>query len=210
MAGGERKSRSEARSGYARDRERLVAAISKAAAEHGYADLTVDRVISYADVSHEIFELHFKSKEQGLMAAQEAFFERLWLEAVQACDESEEWPLKVRAGLEAILASLVEGSALARVFAVEACAASLAVAERQFTTLEDFARLLRKGRADYPAAASLPDATERVLVGGIASIVCGHLLDENPQAIARLETQLVELLLIPYVGVEEARRIAAG
>lgn len=210
MAGGEWKSRSGPRSGYAEDRERLVAAISKAAAEHGYADLTVEQVISYADVSREVFEIHFESKEQGLMAAQEAFFERLWLEAVHACDEGEEWPLKVRAGLEAILASLVEGSALARVFAVEACAASLAVAERQFATLEDFARLLRKGRADYPAAASLPDATERALVGGIASILSGHLLDENPQAIARLENQLVELLLIPYLGVDEARRVATG
>jgi len=210
MAGGEWKSRSKPRSAYAEDRERLVAAISKAAAEHGYAELTVDHVISYADVSREIFEVHFESKEQGLMAAQEAFFERLWLEALHACDEGEEWPLKVRAGLEAILASLVEGSALARVFAIEANAASFAVAERQFATLEEFAGLLRKGRAEYPAAAVLPEATERALVGGVASIVCGHLLDENPRAIVRLEAQLVELLLIPYVGVDEARRVATG
>lgn len=33
---------------------------------------------------------------------------------------------------------------------------------------------------------------------------------ENPQAIPALESQLVELALIPYLGEGEARRVAAG
>lgn len=195
--------------GEARDRERLVAAFGKAAAEHGYAALTVEQVVTYSGIPREIFEVHFGSKEEALVAAQDAFLERLWLDAAQACEESEEWPLRVRAGLSAILASLVEASALARVFAVEACSASLAAAERQFAALDQFADLLRRGRSGYPAAATLPDATERVLVGGIASIVSGHLLMEDTRAIPALETELVELALIPYLGVSEARRAAS-
>lgn len=177
-------------------------------AEHGYAELTVDQVVNYAGTSREIFEAHFESKEQGLVAAQDAFLERLWLDAAHACEELEEWPLKVRAALGAILSSLVEASALARVFAVEACSVSLAAAERQYAALDQFAALLRGRRRDHPLAASLPDATERALVGGIASIVSGHLLMEDPQAIPPLETELVELVLIPYLGEGEARRMA--
>ncbi len=197
-------------SGYAQDRARLVAAFGKAAAEHGYAALTMEQVVDYAGIPREVLEIHFESKEQGLVAAQDAFLERLWLDAAHACEESEEWPLQVRAGLTAILASLVEASALARVFAVEACSASLAAAEQQFAALDQFADLLRRGRRKYPATASLPDATERVLVGGIASIVSGHLLMEDTAAIPALETELVELVLIPYLGESEARRVATG
>jgi len=210
VAAGEPQRRSEAVSGYAEDRERLIAAVAKAAAEHGYSAITIEQVVQYAGVPRDIFEVHFESKEQALIAAQDAFLERLWLDALHACDEREDWPLKVRAGLAAILASLVEASALARVFAVEACTASLAAAERQFATLDQFAALLREGRRSYPAAESLPDATERALVGGIASIVSGHLLMEDPQAIPSLETELVELVLIPYLGEAGARRAATG
>jgi AcrR family transcriptional regulator len=210
VAGGDSQRQPESPSGYAEDRAKLVAAFGKAAAEHGYAALSVEQVIAYAGLSRDVFDVHFRTKEQGLVAAQDAFLERLWLEAIHACDTTEAWPVKVRAGLEAVLASLVEASALARVFAVEACAASLAAAERQFAALDEFAELLRHGRRDYPAARSFPRVTERALVGGVASIVAGHLLREDPQAIPPLTTELVELLLTPYLGEEEARAVATS
>ncbi len=189
-------------------RDRIVAAFAKAAAEHGYAKLEIEQVLRYAGVPRSTFDAHFESKEQGLIAAQEAFLDHLWLDVLSVCDSPANWPLKVRAALSAILASLVEGSNLARVFAVEAVAASFGAAERQFAALDQFASLLRDGRRHYPDAASLPDTTERALVGGIASIVTSHLLMEDPQAIPALETQLVELVLIPYLGEAEARRVA--
>ncbi|MBK5221051.1 MAG: hypothetical protein JJE35_14920 [Thermoleophilia bacterium] len=211
MAGGnpQRRSRAEAEAAAAQ-RERLVSAFAKAAAEHGYAGLDLEQVLLYAGVGREILDAHFESKEQGLIAAQDAFLERLWLDVLGACEAPGEWPLKVRAALAAILSSLVEASNLARVFAVEAVAASLAAAERQYAALDQFASLLRYGRRHYPRATSLPDATERVIVGGVASIVSGHLLMEDPQAIPAMEPQLVELILIPYLGEGEAKRVAAG
>ncbi len=68
------------------ERERIVAAFAKAATEHGYAQLTVDQVLRYADVSQATFEAHFDSKEQGVIAAQDAFLERLQLEVAGACE----------------------------------------------------------------------------------------------------------------------------
>lgn len=192
------------------ERDRLVAAFSKAASEHGYAQLEVEQVLRYADVPLATFEEHFAGMEQGLIAAQDSFIDRLWLDLVGACEGTAEWPLKVRAALGAVLSSVVEASTLARVFAIEATAASVAAAERHFSALDQFAVLLREGRRYFPAAASLPDATERALVGGVASIVSGHLLMEDPEAIPSLEGQLVELLLMPYVGRAEARRVAAA
>ena len=80
--------------------------------------------------------------------------------------------------------------------------------ERQFATVESFAAMLRGGRRLYPRAAELPEPTERTLIGGIASIVSGHLLAEEPQLLPGLEPELTELVLMPYVGPSEARRIS--
>jgi AcrR family transcriptional regulator len=192
------------------DRELLVAAVAKVVAEQGYARLTVDRVVRAAGVSRATFEEHFESLEQGLIAAQDAFLERLWLDVTAACEGPDPWPDKVRSALDAVLSALVEASALARVFAIEGVAVTLALAERQHQSLDRLAELLREGRHLYPLAASLPETTERALVGGISSIVTRHLLVEDPQAIDQLESELVMLVLLPYLGEEEACRVAAS
>lgn len=210
MTGGDPQRRAEVPSEASSElRELLVSAFAKAAAEHGYASLEVDHVLRHAGVSRAALEAHFPTLEQGLVAAQDAFLDRLWLDVAAACKESMDWPRKVRAALGAILSSLAEASGLARVFVVEATAVDLAVSERQFATLDRFADLLRAGRDHYPRARALPRATERVLVGGIASILAGHLLMEDTQALPSLEAELVELLLIPYLGEDEARRVSA-
>lgn len=192
------------------ERERLVAAFTRAAVEYGYRNVDLDRVARYAALSRHRLELHFGSGERGLLAAQEAFLEALWLEGIAACEAAEGWPFRVQAGLRAVVGTVVEADAIARVFIVEAVASSLAAAERQFAAIDRFAELLREGRRLCPRAASLPAATERLLVGGVLSILCDHLLAEDPGAIPLLEEQLVELLLVPYLGASEARRISTG
>jgi AcrR family transcriptional regulator len=191
------------------ERERLVAAVAKTASEHGYAGLTVERIVHYSGLDRETFDAHFQSRDQGLLAAQEAFLERLLGDATHACEQPEPWPQRLRAGLHAVLSSLLESADLARVFVVEAGpTAGLALADRQMVALEDFARLLRSSRRDWPAAARLPDVTERLLVGGIASLVNQRLLREEGAATPSLQSELTEFLLFPYLGAGEARRIA--
>jgi AcrR family transcriptional regulator len=195
-------------SGSEPERERFIAAFGKVASEHGYHELTVELVARYAGTSQAQIERHFASKEEGLVAAHHAFLNRIWFDVLEACESAAEWPLKVRAALRTVLYSLSEAGTLARVFTIEATAASFAAAERQFSTLDDFARMLRDGRRIYPQASELPAATERVLVGGIASILFAHLLAEEPGALATLEADLVELLLLPFLGPHQAKQVA--
>jgi AcrR family transcriptional regulator len=190
------------------NRGKIVTAVAKAVAEYGYAQLTLEQVLGYAGVTRAEFEEHFESLEQGLMAAQEEFLERLRLEVVTACDLDRAWPANVRAALGAVLAYLAEANAMARGFTVEATAASLAASEQQYAALETFAELLRQGRRYYPRAAEMPPATERALIGGVASIVSDRLLSEEPRALFELEPQFAEFLLVPYLGREEASRFA--
>lgn len=212
MAGGRSQGKGDDSTSHAAEaqRERLVDAIARAAAEQGYDKLAVEQIARYAGVPQATFYEHFASKEQGLMAAFDAFLDRLLLEVSAVCEAEEEWPEKVRAAVGTALSYLAEISNVARVFVVEATGASLAAAERQLVALESFAAMLASGRLIYSRAAQLPAPTERALVGGIASIVSGHLLAEEPQALSALEPALSELVLIPYLGQEEARRVALG
>jgi AcrR family transcriptional regulator len=190
------------------ERGKIVTAIAKAVADYGYAQLTIEQVLAYAGVGREEFDAHFESFEQGLLAAQEDFLERLRLEVATACDLDRDWVDNVRGALEAALAYVAEANGMARGFAVEATAASLAASERQYAALETFADLLRQGRRFYPRAAEMPPEIERALVGGVASIVSDRLLSEEPQALIDLEPQLAEFLLVPYLGRDEASKLA--
>lgn len=191
------------------DRERIVAGISKAVAENGHSRLSVEEVLRYSGVSRETLEAHFETTEQCVLAAQEAFIERLWLEVVSACEFDRAWILNLRAALSAALAYVGEASDLARVFAVEAPAASLAVNEQQFVALDRFATLLQEGR-NRDGAPELPPMTERVLIGGIVSVVTARLLSEDAQGLADLEPELTELVLVFYLGRDEARQLVRG
>ncbi len=191
-------------------RERIVAAITRVAAEEGYARFSVDSVLRAAGITRDVFERYFADREEALIAAQEAFLGGLELDALGACESEAEWPGKVSAATAAVLGSLVEVNPLARALWVEAAGANLAAAECQLVALEQFAEMLRDGRRHYPAAAAMPEITERALIGGVATVVSRCLLAEEPKALVALRPQLIELLLMPYLGGPEARRFAHG
>lgn len=193
---------------FARERVLMISAFSKTAADHGLHALKIEEVARNAGLPAERFGACLGSKEDGLLAAQDVFLDRLWREIVDACTVHDDWPCGVRSGLRSAIASLAEGSALARALAIEATGLSLAAAERQFAALDQFALLLREGRRIYPRADHLPEMAERTLIGGVASIVSGCLLAEEPAALFALEPQLTEMLLAPYLGDDEAHRIA--
>jgi AcrR family transcriptional regulator len=192
------------------ERDRLLAAIIRSLADdEGYAGLTAARVSRFSGLPEASYRRHFPSRTDAFIAAFDVFADRLWREVSIAREAQRDWPSQVRAGIEVALTRLSEASAPARVFAIEAPAvAGLPASERQFAVLDSYAALLREGRDLYPAARGLPALTERVLIGGIASIVFSHLLAEEPETIAALGPELTEVLLAPYLGLEEARRFA--
>jgi TetR/AcrR family transcriptional regulator len=191
----------------AHQRERIVAGVSRAIAEHGSIDVPLERLVLFAGVSREHFELEFETREQAILAAQDEFLERLWLEVASAAEDGGDGVDRLRAGLSAGLACIADNRGLARVFMLEAASAGLAVSERQFAALDRFAALLRSGREGCAGAGQLPASTERVLVGGVASIVAHQLLAEDAHALEELEPQLTRFILIFYLDRDEAERL---
>jgi AcrR family transcriptional regulator len=191
-------------------RERLINAFTKIASERGYVKTTVRDVVVAAGLPQAAFYEHFSSKKQCLTAAYDAFLERMVEEAQQAADDGEEWPLRVKEAIAAGLSFVAETATRARFFAVEAPAAGPIIFERYIAGMSRIVFLLRSGREHYPNAAELPELTEQVLVGGAACLVSSALLSEEHTRLPSLEVELVEIMLTPYLGREEAKRIAAS
>src|SRR4051794_31680501 len=178
----------------------------RTAPELGYGNTTATEVASAAGVPKDVFYEHFSNEHQCLSAAYDAFVDRMFDEVEQASETGEEWPVRVKQAVAATLAFISETASRARFFAVEAPAAGPLMLERYIVATARVVIHLRDGRDRYPKAADLPDTTEQVLVFGTACLISSALLSEDPTRLSALEAELVEILLTPYLGSDEARR----
>jgi len=191
-------------------RERLIAAFTRTVAERGYETVTVERVVSQAGLTVEDFHRHFSDRDQCLLAAYDDFVVRLMTHVEAACKGEDDWVDSIKAAIGAGLGFFGELASTSRFFMVEAMGSGPAAIERRFATIDLLAEPLRRGRELYPAAAALPAATEQTLVAGIVLLVSVHLLAEDLDALSRLEPDVVELVLTPYLGRREAQRVSGA
>ncbi len=161
-----------------------------------------------ASVSRRTFYEHFKGKEDCFAAAYAMVADHIRDTMAAAAASFEEWPQKVRAALATMLRFLAGEPELARVVMIEPVAAGGEIAARHRASLQGFVEILRAGRPSHSGARPLPETTEEALVGGIAALIAREI---NAGRTAQLEDQLpqlVELVLAPYLGTEEAARLA--
>lgn len=192
------------------ERRRLVDAFTRLAAEVGYRSVDGAAAARYAGLPADAFYRHFPSELSCLVAAQDAFVARLGEDVAEAvvCEEGE-WPMQIRRVVAAYLACLADMESHARLFAVEAIAAGPAILESRFAHTERAAARLREGRRHFPHAEPFTEMLEWGLVAGAVARITSFLLAEQGSLLPRLEPELTELLLVPYLGAEEARRLAA-
>lgn len=184
----------------AEERSRIVGALSRELGERGsLRAVSLERVLRDAHADEAAFERHFDSVEEAMLATQDAFLDKLLLEAASGCGGTD-WPTSVREAIDAMLAYVAEASTLARVLAFEVSGISMAAQERRFSRLNGLAELLRDGRRLYPRTATMPASLEPTLVGGIASIVSGRLLAEDTQDFDELSAELADAVLSFYLG----------
>lgn len=184
------------------ERERLVDAFTKVAAERGYAATSVEDVAAEAGLPPATFDAHFRDMRQCLLAAYDHFYDCLITEVEDAMDLGAPWRSQVEAGVRAALGFVFESAGVARLFAVEALAVGPPAIERYTVAIERIVALLRLGRGRSAEAAALPPLTEAVLVAGTVSLVSAALLAEEEASLPELESQLVDVLLLPYRGSE--------
>jgi AcrR family transcriptional regulator len=191
-------------------RERLVAGLAEAVAENGYTGTTIAHITRHAAVSRRTFYEHFDSKDACFLAAYEAVMVELRSHLATAYDSEDDWPLAVRAGIDAMLAFLATNPNLARLAMVEATVAGPLVVESYDAAIQAFVPYLQAGRdGRSPEVLSrLSDSTEEALVGGMVSLISRRIVAGHSKQLEALLPDLVEFMLTPYVGKEAAAEVA--
>lgn len=193
-------------------RERLIAGLISALYEVGYQKTTVSLIGQRAAVSKSDFYKHFGSKDDCFIAAYDAAVERIRERVVGACAdaEGEEWPGRVREGIDALLKLFAAEPALASIVLVEGLRAGRGVYDRYQAAIESFVGYLHEGAPLSPVGTEVPEATGEAVVGGIASLLGRRVLAGDADELGELFPEILEFALAAYLGAKEARRIVSS
>jgi len=189
-------------------RERLIESVVAETAGSGYAELSIEAVARRAGATPDLFHSQFADKKAAFEAAYECIFERYLSRLLQACKPQPSWPLKVKVGIGVTLDLVAASPVEAQFLAVEAMAVNDDFRRRVLDSRDRLARLLVAGRAETPHGPELPGVIEAALIGGIAGVIAAQLQDGEAKHLPALAPELVEFTLNPYLGREEAARVA--
>ncbi|HEY5943093.1 MAG TPA: TetR/AcrR family transcriptional regulator [Solirubrobacterales bacterium] len=191
-------------------RERLIAGLAEAVAEHGYAGTTIAHITQHAAVSRRTFYEHFSSKDECFVEAYDTAMVQLRDRVDSAFSQEDEWPEAVRAGIAAMLEFLVAEPHLARLSMVEALVAGPVVVERYDAAIQSLVPYFQAGREGRPpeVLAGLSPTTEEALVGGMVSLISRRIFADRTEELEALLPDLVEFTLTPYLGSAEAAKVA--
>ncbi|HXS33186.1 MAG TPA: TetR/AcrR family transcriptional regulator [Solirubrobacterales bacterium] len=188
-------------------RERLLNGVLEAVAEHGYNATTIGKITEASKISRRTFYEYFSSKEECFLAAYGMVDDHVRASMLAAADPAEPWPEQVRAKLAALLAVLSRDSAVARFYLVEPLAAGGEIAARYRDAMQLLAETIRP---QSPLSEMDVEVRDQVLMGGIATLISRRLKAGGGDQLGELLPDLIELALAPYLGRDEARRIASS
>lgn len=183
-------------------RERLIAAMLKAASELGYRETNVQDVIDRAGVSRPTFYEHFTNKEDCFLAAFDISAQRLREKVGEAAKQGgENWRDQVRYGVEALLKFASSEPDTARTLIVEARAGSANAVLRRVELLDHFAQCLdSQARRLLPDSATSSPLTATGVVGGVESLLYSRLCKGEYDQLETLLPSLMYFVVLPYEG----------
>lgn len=141
----------------------------------------------------------------------EAAFARLRVCVEQAClgVPDSDWSRQIAAAIRAALDFAAADPMAGQVLTNGALAAGKEGFAHYDRMISHFAAELRFGRDERPEGEWLPPITERMMVGGLASLIAQRLDFGRHVELSHLAPEAIQFVLTPYLGGEEARRVAA-
>jgi AcrR family transcriptional regulator len=187
-------------------RERLLAAMLRAAAERGYGKATVQDVIERAGVSRPTFYEQFENKEDCFLTAFDTTATRLRQRIAAAAEKGGEcWRDRLRFGLETLLHFAATEPDAARCLIVEARAASGEAVMRRDQLLDHFAGCIDTQVQDLlPNAPSYSSITSAGIVGGVEALLYARLNRGEIDDLDCLLPEMMYFLVLPFEGHEAA------
>jgi AcrR family transcriptional regulator len=181
-------------------RERIMAAVAQAAAEFGYAEMSVEAVVSRAGVSRRTFYEHFKNKEDAFLAAYDAVvrqqarhIRRAYLEETTVCQ-------RLGAGIRAYLELIANEPDVARMCIVEVLAAGPRAIARRNEAMQMFAELIEDNIHELLPGCQRATLAAETIVGGIHEVVFSRILANRIDELPGLADDLLATILMLELG----------
>jgi AcrR family transcriptional regulator len=190
-------------------RERLIGGLVEAVAEHGYNAATITHITKAARVSRRAFYENFQSKEECFIAAFEIVVKHVRGLVAEAVEPIDDWPHEVIAAFRTLLDYFSAEPDLARLCFVETQTAGPAVADRFREEIYGLIPLLERGRQVRSSERPLPASTESSVIGALATLASRSIVTGDAAHLSRLLPDFTEFSLTPYLGSEEAHRLAS-
>jgi AcrR family transcriptional regulator len=174
-------------------------AIAELSAEQGYEATKIGDIVRRAGVARKTLYDNFDGKEEVYLAAIDSAVKDALARVEEACAEVEDdWPARVEAGLNALLAYLAENPAEASMCIVDARSATPASGARYDEAQQRYVELMRR---NAPKDTGLSPTIEDSLVGGVAWIINGKIRRGEAERAPDLLPGLLDFVLSPYRGV---------
>jgi AcrR family transcriptional regulator len=187
-------------------RGRLLDAIVKVTAEHGWGDVTVAHIVGRSGVSRRTFYEHFADREECLLAAFDAAVDRIADRVLPAYEREAEWTDRIRSSLVALLEFLEEDPATARLAVVDVLAAGPRALERRQRILSRVVAAVDLGRRECKPDGEPAPLTAEGVVGAVFSVIHTRMLANAHPSLTGLASQLMGMIVLPYLGGSAARR----
>jgi AcrR family transcriptional regulator len=174
----------------ARQRARMLRAMTQVVTERGYVDTPVAAVIERAGVSRETFYQQFTSKEDCFMSALETVVDVIFAATLGADDYEGEPFERFDRGLREYLDTLAANPGFARMFLIEVYAAGPEAIARRTALQTRYAERIVE---IFGASGTDERFAIEALVHAISSLVTARLADVDVEGVRALHGPIMDL-----------------
>ena len=191
-------------------RDRILQAVAECVYDSGYAQMSVEDVVTCAGISRRTFYEQFANKDEAFLAAFDEAAGQL-LEGVRAAYAGERsFPARVIAGYRAFLELLALSPEFANMCIVEVLAAGPTAVGQRTAVMHEFALLIHDNAHQTRRAKPIPLLTAETIVGGVYETIFRKIAADRSRELPELLPDVVEFTLLPYIGDRRARTAAAA
>jgi AcrR family transcriptional regulator len=192
-------------------RERIVHAAAAAIQGKSYANITVAEIVAAAGISREGFYTHFHDKGEVFAQVRELIFEQMVAATAGAFFEAQStWPERIWTTQSGFIGFVVTQPSFAYFGFVESYALGPASALRVDEYMIAFTMFLQEGYRQRAEAAPLSRTAGEAIACAVMEIYTYYLRHHPAEDLWKLAAPLAQMVLAPFIGVEEANGFVEG
>jgi len=189
-------------------RERILDAVANLSAAKGYAAVTVRDIADEAAVSLDAFYAHFLDKEDAFLVAYEVGHHKSLAVVERAFSQAPDWRRGIPAAVNALFDFLACEPNFAHLALVDVLLATPRTAERARKGVGSYEQLLSQGLNELDPSQRPPELTAAAITGGIFELCVTYVMQQQITALPEATPAATYFALAPFVGSQEAVRIA--